>query len=183
MIQDSELYILSYYRACELAGSVLFGKLALHTSIDRYRAPLTKHALSEAEHAWLWTQTILELGAVPLKVTETYQSEYGKAFGMPQNILEIFCLTQVFERRTLNHFTKHLQLPNAHPLIQNTLTKIIQEESGHISWIRSELDQYARENGPDKLQEAMDKIEKMDEAVYTRVRATSPFREYFKELA
>jgi hypothetical protein len=66
MITNDELYVLSYYRAGELAGSVLFGRLALHTAIDHVRAPLTRHCMEEAEHAWLWTKTIEDLGHTPL---------------------------------------------------------------------------------------------------------------------
>src|SRR3989344_7163057 len=123
MISDQELFVLSYYRASELAGAMLFGRLAFHTSIDAYRVPLTEHSMEEAQHAWLWTKAIRDLGHTPLKVTHTYQTEYGKLFGMPQNILEIFCLTQVFEKRTLDQFTKHLNLPNTHPLIKKALQK------------------------------------------------------------
>ncbi len=182
MISEQELYILSYYRACELAGSILFGKLALNTSVDEYRIPLTEHALEEAGHAWLWTKAIRDLGATPLQITHTYQSEYGKEFGIPQNILEIFCLTQVFEKRTLDHFTKHLNLPNTHPIIKKALRDMIDDETGHIGWIRSELDKYAKEHGEEKLNAVMSKIEKMDEKIYAKLSQTSPFKEYFKEL-
>lgn len=182
MISEQELYVLSYYRACELAGSILFGKLAFRTSIDAYRIPLTQHCLEEAEHAWRWTAVIRDLGRTPIRVTQMYQTEYGKRFGIPENILEIFCLTQVFERRTLYHFTKHLQLPGTHPLIRAALQKMIDDESGHIGWIRTELDQYARENGPDKLELIMQKVTAMDQEVYTTLVQTTPFCEYFKDL-
>lgn len=181
MISKQELYILSYYRACELAGSLLFGKLAFHTTIAEYRIPLTEHCLEEAEHAWLWTKTIKELGEVPLKVTQTYQTEYGKEFGMPENILEIFCLTQVFEKRTLDHFTKHMNLPTTYPLVKKALQKMIDDETGHIGWIRSELDRYTEKNKAE-VDRVMKKLEKMDERVYTKLSKTSPFKEYFKEI-
>ena len=182
MITDQELYILSYYRACELSGSILFGKLAFHTTIDEYRIPLTEHCLEEAEHAWRWTKVIKDLGRIPLKVTETYQTEYGKLFGMPENTLEIFCLTQVFEKRTLDQFSKHLNLPNTNPLVKDALQKMIDDETGHIGWIREELDKYAKENGQEKLDVLMHKLEKMDEEVYAKLSQTEPFKDYFKDL-
>lgn len=181
-ISEQELYVLSYYRACELAGSILFGKLAFHTNIDAYRVPLTEHCLEEAEHAWRWTKVIHDLGSTPLKVTHTYQTEYGKLFGMPENILEIFCLTQVFEKRTLDQFTKHLQLPNTHPSVKEALQKMIDDETGHIGWIRTEIDKYGRDNGKEKLDALMQKLEKMDEEVYQRLSQTEPFKTYFKEI-
>jgi len=182
MISEQELYVLSYYRSCELAGALLFGKLALHTTIDKYRIPLTEHSLEEAKHAWLWTKAIKDLGSTPLKITHTYQAEYGKKFGIPENILEIFCLTQVFEKRTLNHFNKHVKLPNTHPLIKKVLQKMIDDESGHIGWIRLELDAYSEENGADKLERMMENLERMDEQVYAAVAGASPFKEYFKGI-
>jgi 1,2-phenylacetyl-CoA epoxidase catalytic subunit len=182
MMTDQEWYILSYYRACELAGSLLFGKLAFHTAIDEYRIPLTQHCLEEAEHAWLWTRVLGDLGRTPMKITQTYQTEYGKIFGMPENMLEIFCLTQIFERRTLNHFKGHLKLQGTNPLVQRALRKMIDDETGHIGWIRQELEKYARENGREKLDAIMKKLEKMDEVVYKKLSDTAPFKDYFREI-
>src|SRR3989338_9989623 len=101
MVSKEELYILSYYRAGELAGAVLFGRMAIVTDIDEIRILITKHCLEEAKHGWIWTKTIQDLGHIPLKVTNVYQTEYGKEFGMPKNTLEILCLTQVLEKRVL----------------------------------------------------------------------------------
>ena len=83
--------------------------------------------MEEAEHAWLWTSVIATLGQIPLKVTNAYQTEYGKEFGMPKNILEILCLTRVFEQRTLAHFAQHRDLPGTHPKITAALQKMIDE--------------------------------------------------------
>jgi bacterioferritin (cytochrome b1) len=138
--------------------------------------------LEEAEHAWRWTKVIHDLGGIPLKITHTYQTEYGKLFGIPENILEIFCLTQVFEKRTLDQFTKHLQLPNTHPLVKEALQKMIDDEAGHIGWIREELDKYSRDNSKEKLDSLMQKLEKMDEEVYAKLLQTEPFATYFKEI-
>jgi len=181
-ISENELYILSYYRSCELAGSILFGKLALRTAIDKYCVPLTEHCLEEAEHAWIFTKLIHDLGHAPIRVTQNYQTEYGQLFGLPENMLEIFCLTQVFEKRTLNHFTKHLNMPDTHPLVKKALKKILDDETGHIGWIRQELDKYSKENGQDKLDAVMKKIEKMDEQVYNKLSQSEPFKSYFKDL-
>ena len=179
MLSDTEHYILSYYRASELAGSILFGKIALHTNIDEIRVPLTAHCLEEAEHAWLWTQTIYHCDRVPLKVTQTYQTEYCKAFGMPKNTLEVLCLTQVLEKRVLSHFQKHLALPNTQPIIQKTLRKMIQDEQGHIGWIRKELDKYGRAQGTDEVERIMKELKAIDQRVYERILATSPMNEFF----
>ena len=179
MISKDELYVLSYYRACELAGAVLFGRLALVTEIDELRVPLTNHCLEEAEHGWLWTKTIQELDHTPLKVTQIYQTEYGKEFGMPQNILEVLCLTQVFEKRTLAHFTKHLSLSNVNLLVKKALQKMIDDESGHIGWVKKKLDEYAKKHGQASVDKTMKKLLEIDEKIYSRLLKQQPFMDFF----
>ena len=179
MISRDELYILSYYRASELAGALLFGKLAMHTTLDDVRIPMTQHCCEEAQHAWLWTDTIRRLGHTPLKITRTYQNEYSTQFGMPRNTLEVFCLTQVFERRTTRHFQRHLALPGVHPAVQETLQKMIADEVGHIGWIKRELDAYSAVHGPDEVDALIARLETIDERVYGRLLSESPYREYF----
>ena len=179
MISKEELYVLSYYRAGELAGAVLFGRMAIVTNIDEIRISLTNHCLEEAEHGWVWTKTIQDLGHTPLKVTNVYQTEYGKKFGIPKNMLEILCLTQVLEKRVLNHFNKHLLLPNVHPLIQKALKKMIEDETGHIGWVKQKLDQYSKEHGPETVNETMKRLTEIDERVYKRLSEQSPFKELF----
>jgi len=76
---------------------MLLGKLALHTNHDHLRVPLTEQCLEEAKHAWMLTETIQKLGAVPLKITQTYQSELGKIYGFPDGTVDILCLTRVLE--------------------------------------------------------------------------------------
>jgi demethoxyubiquinone hydroxylase (CLK1/Coq7/Cat5 family) len=179
VISNDELYILSYYRAGELAGSVLFGRMALHTTIDHIRTPLTKHCLEEAAHAWLWTQTIEDLGYTPLKVTQTYQTEYGREFGLPKNMLEVLCLTQILERRVMMHFNRHLNRPETHPLIIETLQKMIDDETEHLGWIWKELTTFSRENGDGEVEATMRELKAIDQRVYQRLASESPFREYF----
>jgi len=182
-ISGQELYLLSFYRASELAGSLLFGKLAFHTTIDELRAPLTHHCLEEAEHAWLWTQTIQELGETPMKVTRTYQAEYGREFGMPQDTLELLCLTQVLEKRVLSHFEAHLRAPGTHPVIQRTLQKMLDDEIGHIGWVRKKLDTYAESGRAERLEDVMARLEEIDRRAYQRLVLDSEYRRFFESLA
>jgi len=182
MISQEELYILSYYRVSELAGALLFGRMAMHTNVDTLRIPLTEQCSEEAKHAWLITETIQKLGAVPLKITETFQSEIAKEFGMPENILEILCLTQIFEVRVLDHYIKHTKLLKLNPLIKKTLNKMIEDESGHVSWIAEELKKYKKEYGKEKVNRIMNRVKKVDALVLRKLSHSSPFKEYFKEL-
>ena len=179
MISSEEHYILSYYRASELAGSLLMGRMAFHTTIDELRAPLTHHCAEEAEHAWLWTKTIKDLGLTPLKVTTTYQTELGKEFGMPTSIIEVLCLTQVFEKTVLKHFAKHLQTPHTHERIKQTLKKMLDDEVGHIGWIRKKLDEYSKKNGAAEVDALMSRIEEIDIKIYQKLIAIPEYKHFF----
>ena len=139
-ITDEELWILSYYRASELAGSLLMGRLVRTARDDELRARLTWHFAEEARHAWRWTEVIRLLGADPLPITETYQSNYLSRVGMPHHEIDLLALTYVFERRVARHFTLHRQLEGVHPLIRSTLATMCAEEGPHLRWIKDRLD-------------------------------------------
>lgn len=183
MITPDELFILSYYRAGELAGSLLMGRLAMHTRFDHLRAPLTRHCLEEAEHAWLWTKTIHDLGHTPLCVTHTYQTEYGRLFGMPRSAVEVLCLTQVLERRVLAHFKAHLARPGTHPVIRRSLQQMIDDEEGHLGWVWDELQRVGREGGRDQIDATMQALEAVDRQVYDRLAEEAPFNTYFRQAS
>jgi demethoxyubiquinone hydroxylase (CLK1/Coq7/Cat5 family) len=179
-ISEQELYILSFYRASELAGGLLFGKIAFHTDIDELRIPLTRHAAEEVEHGWYWTKTIKDLGLIPIKVTRTYQTEYGKEFGMPTSLLEILCLTQVLEKRVVDHFTIHLNRPNTHPIIAETLQGMLDDESHHLNWIKVRLDKYSEEHGPKEVDTLMKHLHEIDDKVYKIFKTDERFSGFLK---
>lgn len=183
MINADELAILSFYRASELAGAILLGKLALQTGNDRLREPLTEQMAEEARHAWLFTKLISDLGATPMRMTRTYQSEVGKVFGLPQSMLDVLCLTQVLEVEVLEHYVRHAQMPNLHPAVQATLSTIIEDEEGHVGWIREELDRYAARHGSAKVDAAMQRAEAARVAVFESLRQRPEARSYFGDLA
>src|SRR5919204_3805861 len=139
-ISENELWLLSYYRESELAGGLLMGRLARETDDDDLRVRLTEHCAEETRHAWAWTECILKVGGTPRKVSETYQSRYHAAVGNPTNLLEVLVLTQIFERRVVRHFRAHLSWPGTHPEIKRTLQLLIDEEAGHIRWVKDRLD-------------------------------------------
>lgn len=180
MISDEELQVLSMYRAGELAGALFLGKLALHTTIDKIRVNITQHAMEEAVHSWLWTKAIVGMGGIPLKETNSYQAEYGRVFGMPQDIIDAFCLTQVLEKRVKFHFQRHLKLPNQNKIVIKTLKKLLADEEGHLYWIRKELDGYSREHGGERVNQTMKRCEEIDEEVYNKFMAMPLFKNYFK---
>jgi acyl carrier protein len=169
-ITENELWLLSYYRESELAGSLLMGRLARETDDDDLRVRLTEHCAEEARHAWAWTETILKVGGTPKRVSETYQSRYHAAVGNPSNLLEVLALTQIFERRVVRHFRAHLSWPGTHPEVAKTLQQLIDEEAGHIRWVKDRLDAYAATNGEAVVKEMLDRFKQIDEQVYNELK-------------
>src|SRR5215207_6671209 len=178
-ISENDLWILSYYRESELAGALVMGRLARETDDDELRVNLTEHCAEEAQHAWLWTQTILAVGGTPRRVSETYQSRYYAAVGTPASMLEVLALTQVFEKRVIRHFRAHLRWPNVHPTVAETLRRMIDDEVGHISWVKDRLDRYAAELGEHVVANTMRRYEEIDRRVYAGMLE---YRERAQEL-
>lgn len=165
-LSEEELWTLSYYRASELAGSLLMGRLARRAGDDELRSRLTWHFAEEARHAWRWTEVIRLLGANPLPVTETYQSNYLSRVGVPRDELELLALTYIFERRVAQHFAVHRQLPGLHPLIRETLATMCTEEGPHLRWIRERLDAEAAQGDRARVDEVVRRYEAIDRDVY-----------------
>src|SRR5215216_4770327 len=165
-ISENDLWILSYYRESELAGALVIGRLARETDDDELRVNLTEHCAEEAQHAWLWTETILAVGGTPRRVSETYQSRYYAAVGTPASMLDVLALTQVFEKRVIRHFRAHLRWPNVHPAVAATLRRMIDDEVGHISWVKDRLDRYASQLGEGVVTETMRRYGEIDRRVY-----------------
>jgi hypothetical protein len=165
-ISDEELWELSYYRASELAGSLLMGRLARRARDDELRARLTWHFAEEARHAWRWTEVIRLLGADPVPVDDTYQSNYLARVGIPTDELELLALTYVFERRVAQHFALHRTLPDLHPLVRETLASMCGEEGPHLRWIRERLDAEAGRVGKERVYAAIHRYEAIDRDVY-----------------
>ena len=175
-MSEDLLYILSYYRASELAGSLLFGQLAMHTSYDELRTPLTEQCSEEAHHAWLVNQTIVEMGGTPLRIADTFQTEIAKIYGMPKSVVDILCLTKVFEERVLGHYQKHASMKNEDPRVVATLNSIIEDESGHVDWIETALEQYVDQGAEEKLKQAQE----IDAKVYEKLVKQPVFARYFE---
>ena len=169
-ISENELWLLSYYRESELAGGLLMGRLARETDDDDLRVRLTEHCAEEARHAWAWTECILKVGGTPKKVSETYQSRYHAAVGNPTNLLEVLALTQIFERRVVRHFRAHMSWPGTHPEVKRTLLQLIEEEAGHIRWVKDRLDAYGAANGESVVTEMMERFKRIDEEVYNGLK-------------
>lgn len=169
-LSSDELWVLSYYRASELAGALLFGHLARRTADDQMRVFLTEHFAEEARHSWMWTETITRLGETPVHITETYQSHYAREVGLPASMTEVLLLTEVFEKRIADHFQRHARKSDTHPAVRETLQQMLIEEAGHVDWISRRLAQYAREGKVD-LERRRDELRQIDQRIYRSVMA------------
>ncbi|MFL5576593.1 MAG: ferritin-like domain-containing protein [Gemmatimonadaceae bacterium] len=142
-IPPRELDLLNFYRASELHGGLVLGQVARHARGNELTLELTRHSAEEIVHAQLWTETILAVGGEVRPVRETYQSRYAAALGAPATLLQVLALTQVFERRVYRHFTAHLRRPGTHPAVAATLRRMLEEEKGHLAWVKRWLDRRA----------------------------------------
>ena len=162
-IDDSTLWVLSYYRSSELAGALLMGKMARHAQDDELISILTWHFAEEARHAWRWTEFIRKLGAQPLDIKETYQSNYFSAVGILNTDIELLAITQVFEKRVAFHLTLHRSMPDNHPAVIDLLDVMLHDEGPHIRWAFERLRAY-----PDQqlVKQTINKFAQIDEKVY-----------------
>lgn len=168
LIDQSELWVLSYYRSSELAGSLLMGKMARRVDDDEMRSRLTWHFAEEARHAWKWTELIRKLGANPLQITETYQSNYFGAVGIPKDILELLAITQVFEKRVARHFAIHRMRKDVHPLVRERLGTMCCEEGPHVQWVKEKLAEFAKNGKAEELERKLRYYQLVDSQVYIK---------------
>jgi bacterioferritin (cytochrome b1) len=164
-VSELELRFLNFYRASELHGGLILGQVARRTRDGVLANELLRHSAEEVEHARLWTETILAVGGRVQLVRHTYQDRYGEIIGRPVGVLHVLALTQIFERRVYRHFTEHMRRPGTHPVVRATLHRMLEEEKGHLSWVKRWLDQQALRRGPE-VREIMRRYGEVDRQVY-----------------
>jgi rubrerythrin len=167
-ISNDELWVLSYYRASELAGALLFGRLARRCSDPELRYFLTEHFSEEARHSWYWTKAIHRLGLEPIQITETYQSFYAQEIGIPTSMVEILLLTKIFEERIYMHFTKHAKQKDLHPIVKTTLKKMLSDEDGHLDWVIKKLEMYKKSENIN-VAALNKKYKAIDKKIYSKI--------------
>ena len=168
MPSNSEVALLNFYRASELHGGLILGQMVRRTRDPGLILNLTRHSAEEVMHAQLWTETIVAIGGRPAPVRETYQTRYAEEVGTPLTMLEILALTQVFERRVYRHFTEHLRRPGVQPAVVDTLRRMLDEERGHLTWVKRWLDQQAAVR-PTEVRDVMRRYAEVDESVYAAI--------------
>jgi rubrerythrin len=146
-ITQREAALLNFYRVSELHGGLVLGQLARRVRDSELIVKLTRHSAEEVGHALLWSETIIAVGGQLAPEKDSYQARYAASLGTPGSPLEILALTQVFERRVYRHFVEHARRPGTHPLVRAALRRMLEEERGHLSWVREWLDSQSRTRG------------------------------------
>lgn len=164
-VSERELGLLNFYRASELHGGLILGQVARRARDPYVAVELLRHSAEEITHARYWAETIVAVGGRIAPVRETYQARYAAAVGHPVSVLHVLALTQVFERRVYRHFTEHLRRPGTHPAVKATLAVMLEEEKGHLSWVRDWLRAQSAERG-DEVNEIMRDYAAADARIY-----------------
>jgi bacterioferritin (cytochrome b1) len=141
---DDLLWLLNQYRAAEVhgAGAIMrMGKLADSSAL---RASLSRHLRDEAVHAWLWTRAIQEMDGDVVQVPEPYQARLSAHYGIPTSLNDLLALTLVSEKRGLQQYVDHLDIPDVDQRVHRTLRGILKDEEWHVRYIREELDDRLR---------------------------------------
>jgi demethoxyubiquinone hydroxylase (CLK1/Coq7/Cat5 family) len=172
---NSEIALLNFYRASELHGGLILGQMVRRARDPELILNLTRHSAEEVMHAQLWTETIIAIGGRPAPVRDTYQTRYAEEVGTPISMLEILALTQVFERRVYRHFMEHLRRPGVNPIVAATLQRMLDEERGHLKWVKRWLDAQAAQRQAE-VREVMQRYAVVDERVYAAISAEYGWR-------
>ena len=175
-ISSRELGFLNFYRASELHGGLLLGQVARRARGAELVLELTRHSAEEVMHSLLWTETIVAVGGRVSPVRDTYQSRYLRMLGAPTALLDVLALTQVFERRVYRHFTEHLRRPGTHPVVCATLERMLEEEKGHLRWVKRWLDEQAAVLGG-AVAATMQRYAEADALIYNELASELGWRE------
>lgn len=168
-LSENERWLLSFYRTSEINGSLFFGRLAKSIPPGPIQHDMTKHFSDEGVHAWYWTDCLHKLGSEPMRLDETYQERYLVAAGLPTNLMEILAITLVFEKRVIGQYALHRATPDLQPEIQNTISRIMEDEKWHIEWVTKALEGLKPEYGEDRVVETLRRFHEADREVYQSV--------------
>jgi len=166
------IHLYSYYRDAELRGATLLLRLILRIEDSEAQVKLSRHLADETRHAWLWTKRIADLGAVPVRVTDGYQTRIGQEVGIPKTLIDLFALTVVVEERAQRRYLEHARRPDVDPDTLAILHEVTKDEKWHIGWIKGKLRELAAVNGgEDKMLATLERYRQIDCKVVAAMQA------------
>jgi rubrerythrin len=166
MLSENELWLPSFYRLSEINGAQFFARLASSLREPEIRHDMTRHFSEEAQHAWYFTDCIHQLGHEPIQLSKTYQDRYLDNIGLPANIMEVLAITQVFERRVINHYAKQSRLPAQNALVRDTFARIMDDEHWHLKWVNEALKQLEPKFGKENIEATIKRYWEVDKDIY-----------------
>lgn len=169
-VAENELWLLSYYRASEINGALFFGRVA-RTVRGPLQVDVTHHFSDEAKHASYWTRCIANLGHTAIKQNRSYQDQYLEAAGAPASLMEVMAITQVFEKRVIGQYHRHLRLPGTRPEVRQTIQRIMLDERWHVKYVKDALTAMADRYGRELIEETLARYTAADEEVYAKTLA------------
>jgi hypothetical protein len=169
-VTENELWLLSYYRSSEINGALFFGRVA-RTVRGPLQVDVTHHFSDEANHASYWTRCIADLGHNAIKQNRSYQDQYLEAVGAPASLMEVMAITQVFEKRVIGQYHQHMRLPETHPAVRQTITRIMGDERWHVKYVRDALAAMAGRYGSGLIDETLARYTAADEEIYAKTLA------------
>ena len=165
-----EVVVYSYYRDAELRGSNLLYLLLRVLDDPESQIALSEHLADETRHAWLWTERIRELGAVPVPIEDGYQVRIGKRAGRPRRALELLALTVVVEQRALRRYQEHLKRRDVPERTLEVLRAVTKDEGWHIDWVRKKARELAAAEGePELFDRLLEKYRQIDREVMDEI--------------
>jgi hypothetical protein len=167
-LSDNERWLLSFYRTSEISGALFFGRLARAMRPGPVQIDMTKHFADESQHAWYWTDCINRFGVTPYKLDASYQDQYVSACGIPANLMEVLAITQVFEKRVIHQYARHVRVPGLAAPIVATIEKIMGDERWHIEWVRGALKALEPDYGKADIEATKKRFGDADREVYAK---------------
>ena len=167
-LTDNERWLLSYYRTSEINGALFFGRIARTVRSPALQADITHHFADEASHARYWSECLDDLGCAPDRQRGAYQDQYLEAAGVPINLMEVLAVTQVFEKRVISQYRRHLSFPRTHPRVRETLHRIMRDERWHVKYVREALETMAGTHGREAVDRALARFATADQEVYEK---------------
>jgi len=162
------IHLYSYYRDAELRGATLLLKLIRRVDDSEAQVKLSRHLADETRHAWLWTKRIVDLGGIPVRVADGYQTRIGLEVGIPKTLTDLFALTVVVEERAQRRYLEHARRPDVDPETLEILHEVTKDEKWHIGWIKNKLKELAAANGgEEKMLATLDRYREIDRRVVT----------------
>ena len=176
-IDGGELWLLSYYRHCELGGALFFGRLARVVRPGRLQHEITRQFADEARHADLWGRCLDGLGLAPVRVANAYQDRYLDAAGLPASLMEVLAVTHVFERRAFRQYVAHARRTGTHPAVRAAIGELLADERRHLAWVRRALRDAEEEHGRDEVRAAVARYDAADREIHAETLAELAARE------